>query len=50
MPILSEKNKEKRLQYCSIHKNDKFSNVIFSDESKFEIYTNSKKIFVSKDD
>jgi hypothetical protein len=50
MPILTEKNKMKRLEYCNIHKNDLFTNVIFSDESKFEIFANSKKIFVKKSD
>lgn len=40
-PILGERNMLKRFEYCNIHKNDKFTNVIFSDESKFMIFANS---------
>jgi len=33
--ILSEKNRNKRLDYCKEHYEDKFSNVIFTDECSF---------------
>ncbi len=50
VPILSEKNREKRLSYARFHLNDKFSNVIFSDESRFQVYSNTRKVFVFKGD
>jgi len=31
IPIFSEKNKEKRIDYAKMHKKDDFSYVIFSD-------------------
>jgi len=34
-PILSEKNREARINYAKEHLEDKFSNVVFSDESTF---------------
>ena len=37
------------MDYCKYHKNDEFTNVIFSDECYFELNRNSKKIFVLKD-
>jgi hypothetical protein len=36
-PILSEINKEKRLQFCYENKRNSFKNVIFSDESMFSM-------------
>ncbi len=50
VPILRTKNKEKRLNYANYHLKDKFSNVIFSDESKFVLHRNTKKVFVIKGD
>lgn len=50
IPILSSKNKEKRLNYATYHSNDNFTNVIFSDESRFQICRNTKKVFVLKGD
>ncbi len=49
IPILSKKNQEKRLEYAQVHKHDKFSNVIFSDESRFQLCSNTKKVFVLKE-
>ncbi len=48
IPLLSNKNKEKRINYAKVHLNDKFTNVIFSDESRFELCPKSRKIFVLK--
>lgn len=45
-PILSEKNKQKRLEYALLHQHDSFSNVIFTDESYFCLNRNTKKVFV----
>jgi transposase len=45
-PILSEKNKLKRLEYAVLHQHDQFSNVIFTDESYFCLNRNTKKVFV----
>ncbi len=50
IPLLSAKNREKRVEYAQFHLNDQFSNVIFSDESRFEMNSNRKKIFVFKGD
>ncbi len=49
VPLLSVKNREKRLDYAKFHKNDMFSNVVFSDESKFQVFSNTRKVFVFKD-
>ncbi|KAL4501529.1 hypothetical protein ABPG72_018580 [Tetrahymena utriculariae] len=46
VPILSEKNQQLRLEYCIDHQYDKFTNVIFSDESSFQVFRQTKKIFV----
>ncbi len=35
-PQLTEKNKEARITYCKDHLNDRFSNVLFTDESIFQ--------------
>ena len=48
IPILSLKNQQKRLDYALFHKNDKFSNVIFSDESRFQLCTNTQRVFFLK--
>ncbi len=45
-PVISEKNKIKRYDYATYHKNDMFSNVVFSDETYFELNKYTKKIFV----
>jgi len=45
-PILSERNKQKRLEYAILHQHDNFSNVIFTDESFFCLNRNTKKVFV----
>ncbi len=50
IPILSDKNKKKRIDYSVYHHNDKFTNVVFSDESRFQLFTNNKKVFVRKGD
>ncbi len=50
IPILSDKNKIKRIEFARYHlsRNDKFSNVVFSDESRFQMFTNTRKVFVRK--
>ncbi|KAL4500772.1 hypothetical protein ABPG72_020006 [Tetrahymena utriculariae] len=45
IPCLSSKNQEKRLEFCEYHQNDKFSNVFFTDESQFQVFQNSQRIF-----
>ena len=47
-PIISLKNKEKRLDYSKFHSNDIFPNIIFLDESYFELNRKTKKMFVFK--
>ena len=47
-PILSEANTLKRIEYCKEHLYDKYTNVIFSDESKFELCRTTKKVSVIK--
>ena len=44
------KIKKKRIDYSVYHHNDKFTNVVFSDESRFQLFTNNKKVFVRKGD
>ena len=45
-PIISEKNRIKRLDYAIFHKFDKFSNVVFCDESRFPLFYDTRKPFV----
>lgn len=47
-PTISEKNKEKRLSYCRKHSNFNFKNVLFTDESIFQLNANTLKVFVKK--
>ncbi len=49
-PTLTEKHKEARLDYWQNHleKKSSFEEVIFSDESRFYINRNTKKVFVMK--
>ena len=47
--LLSALNIQKRLEFCIKYQEDSFSNVIFSDESSFELNRNSQKVFVFKD-
>ena len=49
-PILSEINRLKRLEFCRNHYGDEFSNVIFTDESKFELCRTTRKVFVLNDE
>ena len=49
-PIISEKNKIKRLDFATFHQKDKLTNVIFSDESRFELYNITRKPFVFKNE
>ncbi|KAL4473426.1 hypothetical protein ABPG72_012105 [Tetrahymena utriculariae] len=46
VPILSLINQQKRLDYAIKHKDDAFSNTIFSDESSFVVFRSTKKRFV----
>jgi transposase len=49
-PILSDNNKAKRLTFARKHRNDRFSNVLFTDESAFLVFRQTKKVFVMKGD
>ncbi len=44
-PLLCEDNKLKRLVYCEEYKEDKFSNVCFSDESCFQLSANRQTLW-----
>ncbi len=48
VPFLTLKNLAKREEYAKFHLKDKFTNVIFSDESRFQMSSNNRKIFVLK--
>lgn len=48
VPLISPKNLEKRLDYATAHQLDNFDDVIFSDESCFELNKSSHKVFVFK--
>lgn len=41
-PPLTEEKKRSRLQWCQRHNNSHFTNVIFSDESTFQLYRNDR--------
>ena len=45
---ISEKNREKRLQYCLSHKKFNFKKVLFTDESSFQLNCNNQKVFKLK--
>ena len=47
--LLSARNIQKRLEFCLKYQEDAFSNVIFTDESSFELNRNSQKVFVFED-
>ena len=47
---LSEKHKQQRLLYCKNHANDKFSNVLFTDEKPFELFKVRRKVWRKKGD
>ena len=49
VPILSLKNRAKRVEYAKFHLKDNFTNVIFSDESRFQVCANTRKVFVLKE-
>ena len=44
-PQLTDKNKEARIIYCKVHLNDKFSNILFIDESIFQLFDNKKAVW-----
>jgi len=48
-PELSDKNREKRLEYCRKNKNFDFRKVLFSDESLFQLNQNNQKVFRLKE-
>ena len=48
LSILSERNVEKRLAYCHRWKDHHLSNIIYSDESRFELNRNKKYFFKFK--
>ena len=48
-PILSEINRLKRIEFYQSHLDDQFTNVVFTDESKFEVCRTTKKVFVFKE-
>ncbi len=45
IPYLSESNKKKRYEYCTSHKNNKFSNVCFMDEAVFQLFENRQLVW-----
>lgn len=48
IPKLTEKHKENRIQYCLNFINDKFSNVIFTDEVFFQLHNNNEIVWFRK--
>lgn len=42
---VSQKNRIKRLNYCETHKDFDFRNVLFTDESSFQLNSNTIKVF-----
>lgn len=44
--VISPDNKQKRIDYAQLHADDDFGNVIFTDETMFQLGYNSKKVFV----
>ena len=49
-PIVSEKNKQKRIAYCHSFRDFNFHKVLFSDESSFQLNANTLKVFMKKGD
>lgn len=49
-PKLSESAKQKRIEYCLLHKFDKFSNVIFADEAIVQMQENRLLLWHSNDE
>jgi len=47
---LTKKHKEERLNYCTQHAKDKFSNVLFSDEKPFELFKLRRKVWRRKNE
>ena len=47
-PLLTQRHKDARLAWCLENKNRDFDNVIFTDESKFQYYSNSRKRLCKK--
>ena len=45
---LSPADKEKRVKWCKKHRDDKFTNVIFSDEKPFELYKRRRRSYAKK--
>lgn len=48
LPTLSEENRNERLNYCIMHKNDLFSNACFTDESCFQLLANKQVLWYRK--
>lgn len=50
-PLLRRGNKQKRLQWAKLHRNwtiNEWKNVLWSDESKFEVFGQKRRIFVRR--
>ena len=47
-PFISEQNKKKRFGWCNVRKNwiDQWKNIIWSDESRFELFNNDSRNWV----
>ena len=45
LPILSEDTQKQRRKYCKRHQGDKFNNVVFSDESNFQLAANKQVLW-----
>jgi len=50
VPLLTEEKKTSRVEFAKCHLNDRFSNVLFSDESYFPLFRQTKKVFVLADE
>ena len=50
LPNLSVDNIQSRLDYCTKHLNDKFSNVVSTDESNFQLAANRQALWYRKDE
>jgi len=50
VPLLTEEKKASRVEFAKCHLNDRFSNVLFSDESYFPLFRQTKKVFAFADE
>ena len=48
VPLLTDVHRQKRLAWCLRHRHQDWNNVVFSDESRFQYFSNSAKILCSR--